>query len=97
MPQQLELPSYLDQDPAVRPRFGRSSVRPVVLEVAGLGKSYQTANGAVQALKDVNFRVHRREFVTVIGPSGCGKSTLIRILAGLDHPTAGKVLLDDKE
>jgi NitT/TauT family transport system ATP-binding protein len=97
MPQQLELPSYLDQDDAVRARFGRIYQRPVVLEVDGVGKSYPTAKGTVRALDDVNFKVHRREFVTVIGPSGCGKSTLIRILAGLDHPTSGKVLLDDKE
>jgi NitT/TauT family transport system ATP-binding protein len=97
MPRPLELPSYLEQEPAVRDRFGRIYQRPVVLEVAGLGKSYQTNKGTVRALRDVNFKVHRREFVTVIGPSGCGKSTLIRILAGLDHPTVGKVLLDEKE
>jgi NitT/TauT family transport system ATP-binding protein len=97
MPRPLELPSYLEPEPAVRDRFGRIYQRPVVLEVAGLGKSYQTNKGTVQALRDVNFKVHRREFVTVIGPSGCGKSTLIRILAGLDHPTVGKVLLDEKE
>jgi NitT/TauT family transport system ATP-binding protein len=97
MPQPLELPSYLDQDPMVRARFGRIYQRPVVLEVSALGKSYTTAKGTLQALNNVNFKVHRREFVTVIGPSGCGKSTLIRILAGLDHPTAGRVLLDDRE
>jgi NitT/TauT family transport system ATP-binding protein len=97
MPPPLELPSYLDQDPAVAARFGRIYQRPVVLKVAALGKSYATALRTVQALHDVNFQVHRREFVTVIGPSGCGKSTLIRILAGLDHPASGRVLLDDKE
>jgi NitT/TauT family transport system ATP-binding protein len=97
MPPPLELPSYLDQDPAVAARFGRIYQRPVVLKVAALGKSYATALRTVQALHDVNFQVHRREFVTVIGPSGCSKSTLIRILAGLDHPASGRILLDDKE
>jgi NitT/TauT family transport system ATP-binding protein len=47
-------------------------------------------------LRDVSFKVHRREFVCVIGPSGCGKSTLIRILAGLEKHSSGEVLLDDK-
>jgi NitT/TauT family transport system ATP-binding protein len=48
-------------------------------------------------LKDICFKVHRREFVCVIGPSGCGKSTLIRMVAGLDQPTSGRMLLDGKE
>jgi NitT/TauT family transport system ATP-binding protein len=50
----------------------------------------------VTALEGVSFRAHRREFLCVIGPSGCGKSTLIRILAGLDNPTSGEMLLDGK-
>jgi len=69
----------------------------VKLEVQSLGKAFQSTDGEVNALKDINFKVHRREFVSVIGPSGCGKSTLIRILAGLDHPTAGRFLLEGKE
>ncbi|MDY0069729.1 MAG: ABC transporter ATP-binding protein, partial [Porticoccaceae bacterium] len=48
------------------------------------------------ALRDINFKTHRREFVCVIGPSGCGKSTLIRILAGLESSTGGQVLLDGR-
>jgi NitT/TauT family transport system ATP-binding protein len=51
----------------------------------------------VTALKDINFKTHKREFVCVIGPSGCGKSTLIRILAGLETPSSGQMLLDGKE
>jgi NitT/TauT family transport system ATP-binding protein len=68
----------------------------VILEVKHLSKVYKTAKGGVTALKDINFKTHRREFVCVIGPSGCGKSTLIRILAGLESHTSGDVLLDDK-
>jgi NitT/TauT family transport system ATP-binding protein len=48
------------------------------------------------ALTDVSFEVRQREFISVIGPSGCGKSTLIRILAGLDYPTAGEARLDGR-
>ena len=97
MSQSLELPSYLEQDPEVTECFRRIYQRPVVLDVRSLGKQFESRNGQVEALRDINFKVHRREFICVIGPSGCGKSTLIRILAGLDHPTSGAVVLDEHE
>jgi len=90
------LPSYLDQSPAVRERFEALKRRETVLEVKGLCKYFRSNGRTVTALKDVDFRVHRREFVTVIGPSGCGKSTLIRILAGLESASVGQVLLDGR-
>ncbi len=90
------LPSYLDQSDAVRSRFDKLKQRPVILDVKGLNKYYESAQGRVTALRDVSFKVHRREFICVIGPSGCGKSTLIRILAGLESYSSGQVLLDDK-
>jgi len=93
---QLELPSYLDQAPEVRERFTRLKQRPVILEIKGLYKTFDAPQGTVTALKDINFKTHKREFVCVIGPSGCGKSTLIRILAGLESATQGDVLLDGK-
>jgi NitT/TauT family transport system ATP-binding protein len=92
----LDLPSYLDQDDEVRDRFNRLKQRPVALAVDHLGKEFETSQGKVTALQDINFKVHKREFVCVIGPSGCGKSTLIRILAGLETQTTGEVLLDGK-
>ena len=88
--------SYLEQSDAVRARFERIDQREVILEVRDLCKSFSTAQGEMQALRNVNFKVHRREFVCVIGPSGCGKSTLIRMLAGLESHSSGAVLLDDK-
>jgi len=91
---ELRLPSYLDQSPAVRERFEALKRRETVLEVKGLSKVFQSNGKTVAALKDIDFKVHRREFVTVIGPSGCGKSTLIRILAGLESASDGQVLLD---
>lgn len=93
----LELPSYLEQEPAVKDRFDRLKQRPVILEVKDLTKEFTTPQGKVTALNNINFKTHRREFVCVIGPSGCGKSTLIRILAGLEEKSSGKVLLDNKE
>jgi NitT/TauT family transport system ATP-binding protein len=92
----IELPSYLDQSDAVRDRFARLKQRPLILDVQGLGKEFETPQGSVTALRDVSFHVHRREFVCVIGPSGCGKSTLIRILAGLESHTSGRVLLEGR-
>ncbi len=87
---------YRNQSPAVAERFRLLQERPVVLRVEGLGKRFGEGNSAVTALDGVGFTVHRREFLCVVGASGCGKSTLVRILAGLDRPTSGQVLLDDK-
>jgi NitT/TauT family transport system ATP-binding protein len=90
------VPAYLQQSEAVRKRFARLRERPVILEVKNLGKTYPSPQGETVALKNINFKTHRREFVCVIGPSGCGKSTLIRILAGLESHNSGEVLLDGK-
>ena len=92
----IELPSYLEQSEQVRERFDRLKRRPVRLEVKGLTKEFETSNGTITALKDISFQTHKREFVCVIGASGCGKSTLIRLLAGLETPTRGDVLLDGR-
>lgn len=89
-----ELPSYKEMTPEVRDRFDRLKKRPVALEVKGLEKRFPTPKGDVTALTGIDFKVHKREFVCVIGPSGCGKSTLIRILAGLETPSDGQMLLN---
>ena len=93
----LKLPSYLDQSPAVSDRFEKLHRRPVKLKVEDLSKKFDTPKGEILALNKINLKIHRREFITVIGPSGCGKTTLIRILAGLDFPTSGNVLLEGKK
>jgi NitT/TauT family transport system ATP-binding protein len=92
----LELPSYLHMEASVRERFARIRERPVVLEVDGLQKRYDTRDGSFLALDGVSFEVRRREFICVIGRSGCGKSTLIRTVAGLENPTGGEVRVDGK-
>jgi NitT/TauT family transport system ATP-binding protein len=91
-----DLPDIGELLPDVAARFARIYARPVTLEVKGLGRRFDSEQGLVTALDNVSFRAHRREFLCVIGASGCGKSTLIRILAGLDNPTSGEMLLDGK-
>lgn len=63
------------------------------LAIRGLNKSFPTKDGTLQVLDEVDMDVHPGEFVTVIGPSGCGKSTLFNIVAGLDEPDSGEILL----
>ncbi|TDU67321.1 NitT/TauT family transport system ATP-binding protein [Prosthecobacter fusiformis] len=86
--------SYQDQSPEVKARFDRIKARPPLLQISGLYKRFHSKAGEVVALKDINLTVHRREFMCVLGQSGCGKSTLIRILAGLETPSEGQVLVD---
>lgn len=69
-----------------------------ILEVRGLQKVYASRFGAnkVEALKNVSFSVEAGEYVSIMGESGSGKTTLLNILAALDKPTAGTVILDGR-
>ena len=65
------------------------------LSIRGVSRTFTGHRGqTTQALLPVDFDVRQNDFVTILGPSGCGKSTLLRIVAGLDFPSTGQVLLD---
>lgn len=87
----------------IKQRYDRipdnQEVSMTILEVNNLKKVYTTRLGGnqVQALTDVSFSVEQGEYVAIMGESGSGKTTLLNILAALDKPTAGEVLLDGKK
>ena len=68
----------------------------VIIETRGLGKVYEGADGAFQALKGVDLQVREREFVSLIGPSGCGKTTLLKIMDGLIPYEGGDLLIQGR-
>ncbi len=60
-----------------------------ILRLVGLAKHF----GVLKAVDDITLDIHDGEFFTVVGPSGSGKTTLLRMLTGMEHPTAGDILL----
>ncbi len=64
-----------------------------VVMLKNLSKFYHTPGGETEALRDINFSVAEKEFVSIIGPSGCGKSTILSIIAGLEKPSGGQVTI----
>ena len=78
--------------------FGRmkdsQGTTPAVIEARGVDLVFETGDGPVQALKDVNLSVAKGDFVSFIGPSGCGKTTFLRAIAALEHPTGGRLTVN---
>jgi putative ABC transport system ATP-binding protein len=66
-----------------------------LMEINKLSKSYESGEECVLALVDVDLKIEKGEFVSVMGPSGSGKSTLLTILGGLNHPSRGEVVVDE--
>jgi nitrate/nitrite transport system ATP-binding protein len=67
------------------------------IEVQNVEMVFSSRKGRFHALREIDLKVDRGEFVTLIGHSGCGKSTLLNLIAGLTRPTAGVLLCDDRE
>lgn len=67
------------------------------LIIDNVSKVFSDKGQQVTALQNTSFTVAQNEFITILGPSGCGKSTILKIIAGLEEPSSGKVLLDGRE
>jgi putative ABC transport system ATP-binding protein len=65
-----------------------------MISLQKVSRYYQAGERSVHALDEVSLQISRNEFVAVVGPSGCGKSTLMHLIAGLDRPTAGEIVVD---
>jgi len=70
------------------------SAKNTVIDAKDLSLTFETNDGPVHALSDINLNVEEGEFISFIGPSGCGKTTLLRVIADLETPTAGSIMVD---
>ena len=68
-----------------------------LLETKNISKSFVSANKKISLFNDVNFKIKKGDLIAVTGPSGSGKSTLLHILALLEQPTSGKLLISNEE
>ncbi len=80
----------------VPPETGQaqSTERTVVMDVLNITKNLPLGRERIEILKGISFQIRSGEFVSIVGPSGSGKSALLGIIAGLDNPTTGQVLID---
>ncbi|WP_137286337.1 ABC transporter ATP-binding protein [Halorussus salinisoli] len=88
--------SIRGEDPQVAER-GHDEARSVSLELDGLTKVFHDDEGDVIAVDDVSMDIYDGEFVVLVGPSGCGKTTTLRMIAGLEEPTQGSIVLNGRD
>jgi len=67
----------------------------MILSINNLRKTFPKEDGEMVAIEDFSLKVKEGEFVCILGPSGCGKTTLLRMIAGLEKPTSGELLLNN--
>ena len=60
-----------------------------------VSKIFEMKGHIFKSLEDVDLEIYEKEFLCILGPSGCGKSTILRLIAGLDEPSLGEILVDD--
>ncbi|MND68364.1 NitT/TauT family transport system ATP-binding protein [Ochrobactrum sp. BH3] len=80
---------------SVAPERGLENAQ-TVIDIKDLSLVFETNDGPVHALSNINLAIKRGEFVSFIGPSGCGKTTLMRVVADLEQPTSGSVTVNGK-
>jgi len=66
-----------------------------MISLQKISRYYQTGERSMRALEDISLEIEHHEFVAIVGPSGCGKSTLLHLIAGLDRPTTGEIVVDN--
>ena len=66
----------------------------MIIDLRQVALTYQSPDGEVEALREITFGMEDGEFVSIVGPSGCGKSTLLSLIAGLEKPDSGIILVD---
>ncbi|MCX6955405.1 MAG: ABC transporter ATP-binding protein [Verrucomicrobia bacterium] len=70
---------------------------PLVIEIEGVTKLYRMGSETIHALRGVNLKIHRNEYLAIMGPSGSGKSTMMNMLGCLDTPTSGRYEFSQKD
>ncbi len=88
--QEIQLTHQTHQTQVIQP-----AQRTVVMDVRDITKSLPLGHERIEILKGISFQIMSGEFVSIVGPSGSGKSTLLGIIAGLDNPSTGQVLIDN--
>src|SRR5947207_397309 len=86
----------------MKPRAPKLSVvsapgaeRPII-EVRNVGKTFFVSGNALTVFEHLSCRIEKGSFLSVVGPSGCGKSTLLKLISGLDQPSEGEVMFNDR-
>ena len=85
----------MNSNDSVAPKRGLDDAQ-TVIDIKDLSLVFETNDGPVHALSNINLSIKRGEFVSFIGPSGCGKTTLMRVVADLEKPTSGSVTVNGK-
>lgn len=84
----------MDSKVTTETEISQQTATKIVMDVQDITKSLPLGHEKIEILKGISFQIMSGEFISIVGPSGSGKSTLLGIIAGLDNPTTGKVLID---
>ena len=77
--------------------LGFTKEKPILVSLRNITKTFGKDENQIQVLKGVNLDIREGEFLVILGESGCGKSTMLNIIGGMDQPTSGSVIFDDKD
>ena len=77
--------------------LGFAEEKPILVSLRNITKTFGKEENQVQVLKGVNLDIREGEFLVILGESGCGKSTMLNIIGGMDQPTSGSVIFDNKD